>query len=117
MVCPNLDVRHIQQSVYITGKCLSTLHGFALIIIYSRTQYFLWYLVFLPLLIPRLDLSGRQALIYASVWVGVQALWLSEAYKLEFLGDNVFFGLWIRSLIYVVGNCWVLSRLMASFIS
>lgn len=48
-------------------------------------------------------------------WIGTQALWLSEAYKLEFLGQNVFFGLWTRGLIYVVGNCWVLVKIMGAY--
>ncbi|KAH9930708.1 glycosyltransferase family 50 protein [Fomitopsis serialis] len=79
------------------------------------SQYFLWYMLFLPLLIPRLRMSRRQLLAYVAVWVGTQALWLSEAYKLEFLGQNVFFGLWIRSLMYVVGNCWVLAGIMRCY--
>lgn len=49
------------------------------------------------------------------IWIGTQALWLGEAYKLEFLGQNVFYGLWVRSLIYVVGNAWVLGQLMNSY--
>ena len=46
------------------------------------------------------------------MWIGTQALWLSEAYKLEFLGENVFFGLWVRSLIYLLGHAWVLAGIM-----
>ncbi|KZT71309.1 glycosyltransferase family 50 protein [Daedalea quercina L-15889] len=79
------------------------------------SQYFLWYMLFLPLLIPRLRMSRRQLLAYIGVWVGTQALWLSEAYKLEFLGQNVFFTLWIRSLMYVAGNCWVLAGIMGCY--
>ncbi|EJF66079.1 glycosyltransferase family 50 protein [Dichomitus squalens LYAD-421 SS1] len=79
------------------------------------SQYFLWYTLFLPLLLPRLSMSGRRALAYGAVWIGTQALWLSEAYKLEFLGQNVFFGLWARGLVYVVGNCWVLAGIMDSY--
>ena len=85
------------------------------LIFFSRSQYFLWYLLFLPLLIPQLSLSRSQALMCVGVWIGIQALWLSEAYKLEFLGQNVFFGLWIRSLIYVIGNCWVLVKIMGAY--
>lgn len=79
------------------------------------SQYFLWYLTLLPLLIPNLHMSARRALLYIAVWVGTQALWLSEAYRLEFLGENVFYSLWLRSLVYVVGNCWVLVGIMSSY--
>lgn len=61
-------------------------------------------------------MSRRQLLAYVAVWVGTQALWLSEAYKLEFLGQDVFFGLWLRSLVYVVGNCWVLAGIMRCYV-
>ena len=60
-------------------------------------------------------MSARQAFMYGAVWVGTQALWLAGAYRLEFLGENVFFELWIRGLIYVVGNCWVLAGLMDAY--
>ena len=60
-------------------------------------------------------MSRRQAVSYIFVWVGTQALWLSEAYKLEFLGENVYWGLWVRGLIYVVGNCWVLRGIIDSY--
>ncbi|KAJ7741599.1 glycosyltransferase family 50 protein [Mycena maculata] len=79
------------------------------------SQYFLWYLLLFPLLLPRLSMARWKAITYAGVWMGTQALWLSEAYKLEFLGDNVFFGLWVRGLVYVVGNCWVLAGIMDGY--
>ena len=80
-----------------------------------RAQYFLWYTLFVPLLLPQLRLSGREALQLCGLWIGTQALWLSEAYKLEFLGQNVFFGLWVRGLLYVAGNCWVLAGIMEAY--
>ncbi|KAJ6623477.1 glycosyltransferase family 50 protein [Mycena sp. CBHHK59/15] len=79
------------------------------------SQYFLWYLLLLPLVLPRLHIPRRNVIAYLGVWVGTQALWLREAYKLEFLGHNVFFGLWMRGLIYVVGNCWVLVGIMEGY--
>ncbi|KAF7304956.1 Glycoside hydrolase family 16 protein [Mycena kentingensis (nom. inval.)] len=63
------------------------------------SQYFLWYLLLLPLLLPRLSMRGGKTAACLAVWVGTQALWLSEAYKLEFLGKNVYFGLWVRGLL------------------
>ncbi|KIY43478.1 glycosyltransferase family 50 protein [Fistulina hepatica ATCC 64428] len=76
------------------------------------SQYFLWYLLFIPLLVPRLHMSLNQALVYIGVWVVTQALWLAEAYNLEFLGESVFLGLWFRSVVYVLGQCWVLTQVM-----
>lgn len=81
----------------------------------TLTQYFLWYLLFLPLLIPYLSVSFGKAAALIGVWAGTQALWLSEAYKLEFLGENVFYGLWVRGLIYVLGNAWVLVQILDSY--
>ncbi|KAF8236221.1 hypothetical protein L208DRAFT_1451091 [Tricholoma matsutake] len=80
------------------------------------SQYFLWYLLFLPLLLPRLSTTPTRGLAYVSVWVGTQALWLSEAYKLEFLGRNVFFGLWVRGCVYLLGNAWVLAGIMGDYV-
>lgn len=79
------------------------------------SQYFLWYLLLLPLLIPQLSMSLRRAVACVVVWAATQGLWLSEAYKLEFLGENVYFGLWMRGLVYVVGNCWVLVQIMKAY--
>ncbi|KAF9061918.1 glycosyltransferase family 50 protein [Rhodocollybia butyracea] len=79
------------------------------------SQYFLWYLLLLPLIIPRISMSPTKAVACVIVWVAVQALWLSEAYRLEFLGSNTFYGLWVRGLIYVVGNCWVVAQLMQGY--
>lgn len=90
----------------------------AVFVIFNKvctSQYFLWYLLLLPLLLPSIHMSTRKAFTCLIVWVGVQALWLSEAYKLEFLGQNVFWGLWLRGLVYVVGNCWVLAEIMNGY--
>ncbi len=72
-------------------------------------------MLFFPLLLPQLSMSGRRALAYGAAWVGTQALWLSEAYKLEFLGQNVFFRLWAWGMLYVAGNCWVLAGIMDAY--
>jgi len=79
------------------------------------SQYFLWYLPFLPLLLPNLAVTPLHATALLLAWTGTQALWLSEAYMLEFLGGDVFFGLWVRSLIYVCGGAWVLGELMSCY--
>lgn len=75
------------------------------------SQYFLWYTLFLPLLAPRIRFSW----LCCAVWVGTQALWLMEAYKLEFMGNDVYFGLWLRSLVYLAGHAWVLGSIMEGY--
>ncbi|KAK7693780.1 hypothetical protein QCA50_003352 [Cerrena zonata] len=88
-------------------------------VIFNRvctSQYFLWYTLFLPLLIPQLKMTARWAAIYTAVWFGAQALWLSEAYKLEFIGEHVFFGLWVRGLVYMVAHTWVLAGVMNAYL-
>lgn len=79
------------------------------------SQYFLWYLLFLPLLIPHLSLSRSSFIKYLTCWIGTQALWLSQAYKVEFLGEPIFSHLWLCSLIYVIGHSWVLAGITDSY--
>ncbi|KDQ61044.1 glycosyltransferase family 50 protein [Jaapia argillacea MUCL 33604] len=89
--------------------------GFVVFNKVCTSQYFLWYMIFLPLLIPHLSFSPLRGTFVVGVWVGVQAVWLAEAYKLEFLGENVFLGVWVRSLGYFLGSCWVLFEVMGAY--
>ncbi|KAI6005693.1 glycosyltransferase family 50 protein [Pisolithus albus] len=75
------------------------------------SQYFLWYTLFLPLLAPRI----RSLWFCAAIWFGTQALWLAEAYRLEFLGENVHLSLWLRGLIYLAGHAWVLTKVIDDY--
>jgi len=94
----------VRSLIYVSGVQLT-----------STFQYFLWYLLLLPLVLPRLRISRWQAYTYIGTWVLLQGFWLSEAYQLEFLGKNVFLTLWMRGLVYVMGNCWVLAGLMKGY--
>jgi phosphatidylinositol glycan class M len=49
------------------------------------------------------------------VWVLAQAAWLADAYRLEFLGHDVFWLLWLKSLGYVTGNVGVLVEIMEGY--
>jgi phosphatidylinositol glycan class M len=68
----------------------------------STSQYFMWYLGLLPLVVAESSLSVRNYVILAGLWVSGQALWLSQAYRLEFLGEHVFFNLWVASIVFYV---------------
>ncbi|KAK7732501.1 GPI mannosyltransferase 1 [Cytospora paraplurivora] len=75
------------------------------------SQYFLWYLVFLPLYLPRSSFlrSPRLGIAALAFWVATQAAWLQQGYTLEFLGGSTFApGLWLSGLAFFLANCWIL---------
>lgn len=79
------------------------------------SQYFLWYMLFLPLVLPTLSATSGRQLFWLALWIGSQALWLGEAYQLEFLGGEVFRGVWARGLVYVGSHTWVLGQLIEGY--
>ncbi|TVY52908.1 GPI mannosyltransferase 1 [Lachnellula cervina] len=75
------------------------------------SQYFLWYMVFLPFYLPTSSLLANKklGLTAAGLWVATQGLWLQQAFQLEFLGNSTFVpGLWVSSLLFFVTNAWIL---------
>ena len=44
-----------------------------------------------------------------------QVLWLAIAYRLEFLGQDVFFPLWVSSVIFLCANSFVLIELVKAY--
>ncbi|OCT46634.1 GPI mannosyltransferase 1 [Cladophialophora carrionii] len=75
------------------------------------SQYFLWYLIFLPLYLPDSSVLRRRWLgvTALALWVLGQALWLQQGYQLEFLGRSTFVpGLFGASLLFFGINCWIL---------
>ncbi|KAF9435571.1 hypothetical protein BGZ76_005963 [Entomortierella beljakovae] len=80
-------------------------------------QYFMWYIVFLPLLIPSLASNPRlsfksHGLKMIGAWAASQGLWLFNAYNLEFLGENTFMMLFVASSVMFVSNVWILTELI-----
>jgi phosphatidylinositol glycan class M len=45
----------------------------------------------------------------------LQAVWLSIAYKLEFLAENVFFPLWSAGLLFVMVNTWCIGSIIHAY--
>ncbi|KAH7327377.1 GPI mannosyltransferase [Rhexocercosporidium sp. MPI-PUGE-AT-0058] len=75
------------------------------------SQYFLWYMIFLPFYLPTSSLLARKplGLLAAALWVSTQALWLQQGFQLEFLGRSTFVpGLWVASLLFFLTNAWLL---------
>jgi phosphatidylinositol glycan class M len=75
------------------------------------SQYFLWYLIFLPVYLPGSSFISNPRLGTTALvaWVASQGLWLQQGYELEFLGRSTFVtGLWPSSLLFFVVNVWIL---------
>ncbi|KAE8151465.1 GPI mannosyltransferase 1 [Aspergillus avenaceus] len=75
------------------------------------SQYFLWYLVFLPFYLPFSSLKSPKM---GGLWLTYQALWLHQGYLLEFLGQSTFVpGLYLASLVFFGVNVWILGIIIS----
>lgn len=75
------------------------------------SQYFLWYLIFLPVYLPRSSFlaNPRLGVTALAAWVAAQGLWLQQGYELEFWGRSTFVpGLWASGLLFFAVNVWIL---------
>ncbi|KAI6900656.1 hypothetical protein KC318_g19462 [Hortaea werneckii] len=80
------------------------------------SQYFLWYMVFLPFYLPYSSFMRRPKLGVSALvlWILGQAAWLQQGYELEFLGHSTFLpGLWLASAGFYLINCWILGVIVA----
>ncbi|KAJ2469456.1 GPI mannosyltransferase 1 [Coemansia sp. RSA 2322] len=78
-------------------------------------QYFMWYMCFLPVIWPyNSQRLFYKALVLLGMWFGSQALYLQQAYRLEFLGENTFIQLWVAGLVIFVANNWILQQICLS---
>lgn len=81
------------------------------------SQYFLWYLVLLPLYLARsqwIKKSFKEAILALTAWIFAQVLWLYNAYKLEFYGFNTLLnGLFLADIVFFGVNIWILGQMLA----
>ncbi|KAI9682004.1 MAG: GPI mannosyltransferase 1 [Caeruleum heppii] len=80
------------------------------------SQYFLWFMVLLPLYLPDSTLLRypRFGIGVALSWIVSQGLWLQQAYRLEFLGFSTFVPqLWAAATVFLVVNLFVLKTIVS----
>lgn len=73
------------------------------------SQYFVWFVAFLPLCYPFINLRFIEILNIVMIWLVPQIGWLMFAYCLEFLGINTFKLIWVEALMFFIANVKVLS--------
>ncbi|XP_071539478.1 GPI mannosyltransferase 1 [Panulirus ornatus] len=81
------------------------------------SQYFLWYLLLLPIIVPRLMVTWQKAVLLTVLWVAAQGSWLLPAYLLEFHAINAFVPIWLEGIAFFCCNVGVLMALISSYLT
>ena len=79
------------------------------------SQYFLWYLCLLPLIMQNIRLSAKQWLVLLVIWLLSQGQWLLPAYLFEFQHWNCLSWVWLSSIAFLVINIFILFYVIAYY--
>lgn len=79
------------------------------------SQYFIWFMSLLPLVIHSFAMEGRQGILLGVIWAMAQTAWLTFAYLLEFKCREVFIFIWLKSVILFCGHIFVLSKMIHAY--
>lgn len=78
-------------------------------------QYFLWYLVLVPIAFPSQEELWQHKVTFGVAVIAVIStlcIWLFFAYRLEFLGENVYIETWMSSLLFLAGHTVAIINLL-----
>ncbi|CAF0993269.1 unnamed protein product [Adineta steineri] len=81
----------------------------------TTSQYFLWYLIFIPILLPNIHLKWKTLCLLLVAWLTAQGWWLYEAYKLEFQAKNTFVQIWLASIVFGFVNVIILCMIIYNY--
>lgn len=83
------------------------------------SQYFIWFLIFLPIYLRNSSLINTnkvQGAFCLILWIISQGSWLFFAYKLEFLGESTFYpGLLLSASFFFLSNIYILGVFIDDF--
>lgn len=79
------------------------------------SQYFIWFLSLLPLVVHNFRIIPAKALFLTIIWVFAQCAWLFYAYLLEFKNREVFVLIWLKSVVFFCANIYVLGQLIKCY--
>ena len=79
------------------------------------SQYFNWYLIFVPFILDSLKMKTNRAYSIVLAWLLSQANWLFFAYLYEYQGYDVLDQVGNSSILFLLSNLWILSTLCQNF--
>ncbi|KAK6737303.1 hypothetical protein RB195_019789 [Necator americanus] len=79
------------------------------------SQYFVWYIVFLPLIIDRIKMSVRDAVSLILMWSASQGVWLFFAYLFEFQGWHTLELVFAASIGFLLTNIFVMVKIIQAY--